>query len=456
VPVYTSFLMPEDYANLGLLVLFGTLAKIAFRLGLDAGFFRVYYDQPEGSRRRFAGSVAAFSAATSTLLFLLVILLREPLARAFQLTEGGPLWIVLAAADVYFAAFSYVPQGLLRIEDRSRAFAAFAIVRHATNALLKVLLLAFGHGITGVVASDAAASLLFALLLLPTLRRGASWGFERAALVEALRFGLPKLPHGLLLQLQNLADRWILAAFAERAAVGLYHQGYTLGQGVKFALAAFEPAWQPFVYAQIGRPEAPRNIARIVTYVWAAFLALGLAVAVLGRELLVALTFRNPAFWPAASIVPVVVLAYLLHGAFLLTSIGIAIEKRARYYPLITLVAASTNIGLNLVLIPGWGMLGAAWATVASYAAMAFLGYRLSQGLYPIPFETGRLARLSFSALGCFALSRLVPEPLLSPSLWSGLALSVAWKLLALAAFPVLVAASGFLRPEERARLRLG
>jgi O-antigen/teichoic acid export membrane protein len=434
-------------------VLFATLAKILFRMGLDSGFFRVYYDQPEERRRRFAGSVAAFSAVTSTLLFLAVVSLRAPIADAFRLSGDGPLWIVLAAADIYFAAFSFVPQSLLRIEDRSRAFAAFAMVRHGANALLKVLLLLGGFGLTGVVASDAAASLLFALLLLPTLRRGTAWGLEREALAAALQFGLPKVPHGFMLQLQNLADRWILAAFAERAAVGLYHQGYTLGQGVKFALAAFEPAWQPFVYAQIGRPEAPRRIARIVTYVWAAFLALGLAVAVLGRELLVALTFRNPAFWGAAPVVPVVVLAYVLQGGFLLTSIGIGIEKRAGYYPLITLVAASTNIALNLLLIPRFGMLGAAWATVAAYAAMTGLGFRLSQGLYPIPFETGRLARLAFSALACFGVSRLMPEPPLAAAFWPALAQAALFKTLALGAFPALLLGSGFLNPEERARL---
>jgi hypothetical protein len=73
-------------------------------------------------------------------------------------------------------------------------------------------------------------------------------------------------------------------------------------------------------------------------------------------------------------VVPVVALAYLLHGVFLLTSIGIGIDRRARYYPLITAVAAAVNIGANFAWIPRHGMMGAAWATVASYAVMAALG----------------------------------------------------------------------------------
>ena len=57
--------------------------------------------------------------------------------------------------------------------------------------------------------------------------------------------------------------------------------GYTFGTGVKFALSAFEPAWQPFVYARIREPDAPRTLARVATYAFAAFVAVGLAVAVL-------------------------------------------------------------------------------------------------------------------------------------------------------------------------------
>src|SRR6185503_15389296 len=64
VPVYTAFLTPSDYGTLALLLLFGTVAKIVFRLGLDSGFFRVHYDlETEPDRRRLAGTVALFAAA---------------------------------------------------------------------------------------------------------------------------------------------------------------------------------------------------------------------------------------------------------------------------------------------------------------------------------------------------------------------------------------------------------
>jgi O-antigen/teichoic acid export membrane protein len=399
-------------------------------MGLDAGFFRVYYDVAEVERPRFAFTVASFAAAAAALLFALVALGRAPLGSLLLGSAARPGWVLLVAADIFLGAFAFVPLSLLRIQDRPGLFSLLAALRHATNTVLKVVLLMQGHGVTGVLASDVLATGLFSLSLLPVLVKGTAFGWTAGALREALSFGLPKVPHGILLQIQNLADRRILAAFAPRAEVGLYHQGYTLGAGVKFALSAFEPAWQPFVYGQIGKPDAPKTIARVVTYAWAGFLGLGLAVAVLGRELLMLLTPRNHAFWAAAPVIPVVVLAYVLHGAFLLTSIGIAIEKRARYYPLITAAAATTNIAANLLLIPRFGMMGAAWATVFSFAVMAGLGFAVSRRLYPIPFEAGRLAGLLAAATATYALSLLAPD-----SLWP----AVGVKVVVLCAFPLLV-----------------
>lgn len=433
---------------LALLLLFSTLAKIVFRMGLDGAFFRVHYDlDDDDSRRRLAGTVALFSAGLGTTLFLLVVLGARPLTAAlFGHDQPVASLVVLAAADVWLGSFAFVPLNLLRIQERPGLFSSFAVARHLTNTILKVVLVTRGLGVAGVLWSDLLATGLFSLLLSPTLFRHASRRFSWPLLRECLRFGSPKVPHGLMVQAQNLADRKILDLFVSRAEVGVYQMGYTFGQGVKFALSAFEPAWQPFVYSQLKSPDAPRTIARVVTYAWAGFATLALGVAVFGRELLILMTPKSPAFQAAAPLIPPVALAYLFHGAFLLTSIGIGVRKEARYYPIITTLTAASNIALNFALIPRYGTLGAAWATVVSYALMAGLGLMFSQRLYPIPFEWPRLLRLCVAALAAFLLSRLAPTALFP---------AIAVKAAALLAFPAALVATGFLTADERARLRL-
>jgi O-antigen/teichoic acid export membrane protein len=428
IPLYVGFLDATAYGNLALLLLFGTLAKIVFRMGLDAGFFRVHYDQEDApSRQALAGTVTVFAAAVGAVLLAATVLLAPLITRLLFSHDLAPTrWVVLVAADVAVGTLAFVPLALLRIEDRPVRFSIYSGVRHSLNIALKVLLLWRGLGVDGALWADLVSTAVFVVALLPLLRGRARPAWRSDLLGEALGFGLPKVPHGLMVQAQNLADRKILDLFVSRAEVGIYSFGYQFGAGVKFALSAFEPAWGPYVYSRVREPGAPRVLARTATHAFAAFVALALAVGLLAPEAITVMTTRRPEFRAATPVVPMVSLAYLLHGVFLLTSIGIGIERRARYYPLVTAAAAAVNIGANFAWVPSHGMIGAAWATVASYAVMAGLGGAFSRRLYPIPFEAARMIGMVGLAGLAYAAGRWAPE-----ALWA----SVAFKSALLAAF---------------------
>ena len=471
-PLYVAFLTPDDFGILAVLMLFESVAKVVFRMGLEAGFFRIHYELSSGDQqRRLAGTVALFSAGSGAALFLAIVLGAPLVVRALFGQPAPELgrYVILKAADVYVGTFLFVPLILLRIRNQPGRFASLTATRNVVNTALKVLLVVRGYGVGGVLWSDLIATSALALALTPILWQSARFAWASGHLRSVLAFGLPKAPHGIMVQLLNLSDRRFLLGYLGRAVTGFYDKAYALGAGVKFVMSPFESAWQPFIYSHAEQPDGPQLFARTATYIWAAFLTVGLAVAIFGRELLMTFTFTNPAFWVAAPVIPIVTLAYLFHGAFLLTSIGIGIEKKARYYPVITGCAAAVNLAANFLLIPRWGMLGAAWATVAAYAVMAALGFWFSQRLYPIPFEAGRLARLSAAATVSFSLALLVPAPDLSGLSIAavasrvqfllhvaprGLLPTVAAKLALLAVFPALVVAFGVVRPEEWAWLQ--
>jgi O-antigen/teichoic acid export membrane protein len=449
VPVYTApgRLTPRDYGALALLLLWGTVAKIVFRLGLDAGFFRVHYEmKTDDERRRLAGTVLVFAALVSSALFAAIALFATPITGLLFGHEAPPArWVVLVAADVFAGSFAFVPLALLRIEDRPGTFSALSVFRHTLNTALKVVFVVRGFGVEGILWSDLAATTAFALVLLPVLRGRVHLGLDASLLRPVLQFALPKVPHGILVQALNLADRRILDVYVTRPEVGLYQMGSTFGSGVKFALSAFEPAWSPFVYSRIREDDAPRTLARVALAAFSVFTFAAVGLAVLGGELLGIMTPGNPAFRAAAPVIPVIAFAYLLHGLFLLTSIGIGIAREARYYPAITAAAAAANVGLNLLLVPRWGMMGAAWATVAAYAVMAGLGAWVSRRLYPMPLDWPRFAGLGLLALTLTVLSGLAPDAL-GPRVLIKVAL--------VAAYPAAVLALGLAGDTPWRRLR--
>ena len=407
-------------------------------MGLDSGFFRIYYEQEsDRDRRVFTTTILTTVALISLSLFALSALLAGPISRLLLGADQAKL-VVLVAADTLLMGFAFVPMNLFRIEERAGYFASATVFRNSLNAGLKVYLVLNGWGVEGVLWSDVISSGLFVLALAPSLRRNLTYGYSTAMLGEAFGFGLPKVPHGLAYQVLNLADRKILDFFTTRAEVGLYHVGYMFGTGIKFLLSAFELAWGPFVYSQLTEKDAPRTLARLATYVAVVVAGFGLLLAALGREILYVMT--APAFHAAYPVIPIIVLAYSIQGLFTLTSIGIGISKKAFYYPVLTFSAAFVNISMNFMLVPLYGMMGAAWATVGGYAIMAGLGYIFANRHYPIPFEWKRIGVVALAAGASFAASRLAPEPSLT---------SVLLKVGALAIYPAALFAFGFFRENE-------
>jgi O-antigen/teichoic acid export membrane protein len=111
----------------------------------------------------------------------------------------------------------------------------------------------------------------------------------------------------------------------------------------------------------------------------------------------------------AAGVVAWTSLGVFFQGVYLMTSIGLNITRRTQYYPVATAISAAANIGLNLALIPRYGIMGAAYANGVAYAAQAAIAYYFSQRFYPVRYETGRLARVVGAAVVAYAAGRALP-----------------------------------------------
>ena len=92
---------------------------------------------------------------------------------------------------------------------------------------------------------------------------------------------------------------------------------------------------------------------------------------------------------------------------------GISIVRRTKVLALLAGVAAAINIGLNFVLIPPFGMVGAAVATAVAYAVLAALYFYVAQHYYRTPYELKKvLTALGLaSVVGILGVVRWGPPP---------------------------------------------
>jgi O-antigen/teichoic acid export membrane protein len=442
LPVYMRYLTAEDYGVLTLLGSVEVIAKILFRWGLDGSFMRFYYDcEDSAARQKLASTIFYFLLAVSGVL-LLVSLAAAPAIVA--LLDGSPstvraLRIVLV--NTFAIGFTFLPFHLLRMEQRSKTFSALTLARSVSTLLLRIaLVVGLGMGVMGVVLTDIAVTAAILLVLLRFFAPLIRPVFSREVLRESLRFGLPRMPHAFAQQVMAVGDRFILTRFRSLAEIGVYSIGVSFGLTLKLFLSAFEYAWAPFYYATAREPGAERIFAGVTTYGVAILSLMTAGLSAIGSDLLALMA--KPDFAAASGIITWTAIGVLLQGVYLLTSIGLNITKNTRYYPVATTAAAVTNVGLNFVLIPRFGIIGAAWANGAAYAVQAVVAFRFSQRVYPVAYEWGRLARVAAAALLAYGCARMLPSmpPALGVLARGGTVVAV---------FTALLAATGFLRSDE-------
>jgi len=408
LPVYTRYLTKEDYGIITMLLTVEAVAKVVFRWGIDTAFMRLYYDCPDQqARQRLASTVFFFLLAVNGALVAGSLLfagwLSAELLGSARLA-GLVIWVI---ANTFVAGFFFLPYHVLRIADRSAQFIALTFVRSAATVVARLVLVVWaGWGVPGVVYADVIVTVVFTALLARWFAPLIRPMFSSAVIRDALRFGLPRIPHSLAHQVISLADRYLLNIYRTLSEVGLYSIGASFGLALKLFLSAFEFAWTPFYLGVMREPDAKRILSTVSTYAVAALVVLGMGLCAISPDLI--RLFTAPDFHAAAAVTPWIALGVMFQGIYQIGSIGLIITKRTARYPVATAIAATVSLAANVVLIRRYGVIGAAWANALAYATLAFVTVTFSLKVYPIPYEWSRLLRIVAAGLAGYAVSAWV------------------------------------------------
>jgi O-antigen/teichoic acid export membrane protein len=423
LPLYVVYLTKADYGVIALLAAIEAPAKLFFRWGVDGAFMRYWYDcDDEAARQRLASTLFFFLLGVNGVLLIAAVAAAPLVSQRLLESPGYTFALQLVLLNTFAIGFTFIPFHVLRMQNRAAQFSGLTLARSLATLVLRLLLIVgLGYGVMGIVVADVLVTAGLMLVLLRWFAPLIRPLFSMAILRASLRFGLPRVPHGFALQVMAVADRVILQRFTSLDVVGVYSMGVSFGLVPKIALGAFESAWAPFYYATAREPGAQRVFTTVTTYGITALALMTAGLSAIAADLLHLMTGGR--FVEAAPVVIWTSIGVFFYGVYLLTSIGLNITTNTKYYPVSTAAGAIVNVGLNLLLIPTHGMVGAAWANGASYAVQCGIAYHFSQRFYPIPHERARIARALAAALFAYALaSYLPPMPALAGLLVRGAA----------------------------------
>src|SRR5438034_4433069 len=441
LPIVTRYLPRRDLGAVDTLVALSVVLVIVLRAGISTAFFRFYFDaEDEADRVRVVRTSFWYTMGASTAGLALGVVFAGQISEALFSTHSRAD-LVRAAFVLLWAQMNYEQlTSLFRVEERSVSYVAATIANVLITVGATILLVAVLHkGAIGVIVGNFTGTLVVYFVLLAYRRFQLGLEFDRALSRRMQKFGVPLIPSGLALCAIDFLDRFFLLKLKGPAEVGLYSVGVRVSTAILLLLIALRTAWPAFAYSIKADDEAKRTYGFVLTYVLYVSCWLSLALSLLAPWIVRLLT--APVYYAGARVVPLLVFGGSAFIAYNVMAIGIGRAKQTQFNWVVTGGAAIVNIGLNFALIPPFGMMGAAAATLVAYVVM-FLGITVrAQQVFPVPYQWRRVSLVVAVAVGLTVLGKSLHVPLAG-----AVALT--------AVYPLILLPLGFYLPVELRRLR--
>ncbi|HEY0835678.1 MAG TPA: oligosaccharide flippase family protein [Azospirillum sp.] len=365
LPLYTRVLSPTEFGVYALIVVVSDLLAVMLMIGLNNAFTVVYFDQAEEPARRRVVSTCLL-ALNGAMLGLLALCWPAGLGVSWALfgDTGQARVVAIALGSVALTTVFELALAYYRVRKRSLLCLGISVAKAvALIGLNALFLLTLEWHVEGIFLGNAVAFAALGFALSAAILAENGLGFSGGVLRRVVVLGLPYMPQSLLDIANNVVARWLINVMLTTAAVGLFSFGLRLAQILfMFLTASFMQIWS--VRRLEARHETEdRAQTDLVFHLFLTLLtAAALGMALTAPEIL--WLIASPDYTPVLPCMPLLVLAFVLHGARMQPEIALMKAKRMGVLPWISAASLAVGTALAVVMIAAWGLLGAALANL--------------------------------------------------------------------------------------------
>lgn len=444
LPLYTRYLTPEEFGIVYLSRAMVLILSIIISLGIHRSVVYFYHRTSDTEeRRKTMGALWLFTLFVSVLIILILNGLGRTILPSLSHGALPSLFFQLSIWTAFFTTLGLLPLTLLQAKEQPDRYVVLTLIR---------TLLVIGITLKFIVWDDRGAYgylwgalLASAIMLIPSVlfvMKDVVLQWKATILRPALGYSLPLVPHDLSGWVLEYSDRVILERFVSLDAIGVYSFGYQIASIMGNIAIAIKDAWLPFLFSttQVQDKAYDPTLSRMVTYYVFALCWIGLGISLYSRSLLT--LFVDPAYLASYPIILWVVAGRLCNGLYFIPVNFLFLKSKTIWIPVITLTSGICGIAMNLLLVPSYGIIAAAWVTLLSYAIMMIVAWFVAERIHPFPYEYKRILHVVFAFAGWLLLGNLMnfSSPYLELTIRSAVLVS----------FPAALIVTGFLLPNEK------
>jgi len=411
----TGAFPPEEYGVYSEMYAYVSILIIFFTYRMETAFFRFGSRDGNLDRAFSTGSVALF---ITTIILTILFVLAAPVIGPLLDSSNYQKYLIWFAFIVAFDALAALPFARLRLTDRPVKFAVLKTLSILVNI---ISLFFFLEGLPRLIAggweggvsiydpndrikyvfiANFFGSAITLLFLLPDYFK-IKFDFDKALLKKMLIYAAPLIVVSLAAavnQQLNIPLVKFLATDDEALAkiiVGEYSACFKIAMLMSLAIQAFNYAAEPFFFNQSGQKNSKKTYADVgqAFALAGSFIFLGILLYLdIFKHLI-----RDPDYWVALKVVPILLLANFFLGLYYNFSIWYKLRDQTIMGAYISVSGSIITLVLNFLLIPKLGYMGAAYTAMTCYAFMAAASYLTGQRYYPVPYPIRKM--LTYIAL---------------------------------------------------------
>lgn len=396
LPIITRCINPEDYGVINMITAVALLGSIpaASITGATARFYFAHKDTPK-DLGEMLGSNLFFMLASSGLFFAAAWLFFTPLNTAVFRGQVTYPWFFAAALQYVFVYINVANQTLIQNRHEGRNWFFNEACTTAAYAVLSVALVLYGLKWQALVLAGLLSEAFKTILSFWRVRNLYIFRLNPILLKRSLLYSWPQAPSSIIGLVYSYFDKFIMNRLKGMFQVGILDMSSRFGLVMKMAVDGVAGALSPLTLELISEntPAALQKLANIQLKVMALMLFIGLTVILISKQLVVLLT--APAYHQLIYVVPVYIY-YQVFGSLALVSYWLIYHDPKKTYLQIPLNLVGLVIGTaaNFLLIPRYGLMGAAYAMFGSMGLMQAFQLYIGIKLTRVPLNLGKLSLL--------------------------------------------------------------
>ena len=389
LPLYTAYLTPADYGIVQSMQILTTILVVFFTLAVDRSVYRLYFDyKTEEEKKTYLSTIVISLLVVSVSVLGLVFAFQNLISKIYTSISFYPFYFY-AIMTSFLSVYAILPKIYYQINEKAGKFITLSLLQFVSNTGFVIW---FVVGIKASAEGWLKGLMLGNLITLPVfvyvMAKAINFKFNFEYLKSSLKYSLPMIPSLLSAWILNLSDRVFIERYFSLSEVGIYSLGYKIAGLVLIVTGAFNLAYNPVFFKLANSDDqinAKKKLSQYNTTYILVLLTIVFFISFFAKEVLQ--LFFNPAYFEAYKIVYLISLAYLISQVAGLFNLSIYQEKKTTVIMFIVLGSAGVNILLNFLLIPVYGIYGAAYATILSFLVFSGVKYFYAKKYYYIQIK---------------------------------------------------------------------